>query len=152
MSITKGEVRSGVYYDSIVLMQLQRALSGLPGVLDAGVVMGTEANKHLLAQGDLLAPEVQSASPEEMLIVVKAADDTAAQAALQKVVSQYSSSAGAPEALFRLGVLYREGGDFEEAVSSWNTLVDKSGNILKSKFPVVLRMAHKTAAFGTEFP
>src|SRR3990170_2862603 len=62
MSITKGEIRSGVYYDSIVLMQLQRALSGQPGVLDAGVVMGTEANKHLLAQGDLMAAQVLPAA------------------------------------------------------------------------------------------
>ena len=85
MSITKGEIRSGVYYDSIVLMQLQRSLAGQPAVLDAGVVMGTEANKHLLAQGDLLAPEVQAASADDMLIVVKAEDDSAAQAALQRV-------------------------------------------------------------------
>lgn len=85
MSITKGEIRSGVYYDSIVLMQLQRALSGLPGVLDAGVVMGTEANKHLLAQGDLLALEVQAATPDDMLIVIKAGDDSAANSALQKI-------------------------------------------------------------------
>ena len=85
MSMTKGEIRSGVYYDSIVLMQLQCALSGQPGVLDAGVVMGTEANKHLLAQGDLLAPEVQVAGADDMLIVIKAEDDSAAQAALKRV-------------------------------------------------------------------
>jgi len=85
MSITKGEIRSGVYYDSVVLMQLQRSLSGQPGVLDAGVVMGTEANKNLLIQGDLLAPEVQAASANDMLIVIKAEDETAAQTALDQV-------------------------------------------------------------------
>ena len=30
-------------------MQLQRALAALPGVLDAGVVMATPANRELLA-------------------------------------------------------------------------------------------------------
>jgi len=85
MSITKGEIRSGVYYDSIVLMQLQRSLSGQPGVIDAGVVMGTEANKNLLAQGDLLAPEVQAAGTDDLVIVIKAEDDMKAQAALAKV-------------------------------------------------------------------
>jgi len=30
----------------------------------------------------------------------------------------------------------------------WNALVDKSGNILKSKLPVVLRMPDEAAAFG----
>ena len=85
MSITKGEIRSGVYYDSVILMQLQRSLAGQPGVLDAGVVMGTEANKSLLEQGDLIAPEVQAASPDDMVIVIKAEDDAAVRAALEKV-------------------------------------------------------------------
>ena len=40
MSQIKAEVRSGAYYDSAFLMQLQRSLSELPGVDDAGVVIG----------------------------------------------------------------------------------------------------------------
>ncbi|NJN43854.1 MAG: oxidoreductase, partial [Anaerolineae bacterium] len=51
---TKTELRPGAYYDSIILMQLQRSLAKLPGVTDAGVVMGTPANKDLLKEGDLL--------------------------------------------------------------------------------------------------
>jgi FdrA protein len=85
MSITKGEIRSGAYYDSVILMQLQRALTGLPGVIDAGVIMGTDANKDLLAQSDLLAVEIQSAGVDDMVIVVKAEDERAAQAALEGV-------------------------------------------------------------------
>ena len=33
----------------------------------------------------------------------------------------------------------------------WNACVAKSGNILKSKFSVVLRMSHEAAAFGAQF-
>ena len=44
MSITKHEIRPGAYYDSVVLMQLQRALVALDGVEDAGVVMSTPTN------------------------------------------------------------------------------------------------------------
>ena len=47
------QVRPGAYYDSVVLMQLQRSLATLPGVFDAGVVMGTPANKEVLAQSEL---------------------------------------------------------------------------------------------------
>jgi len=47
MAVTQSEIRSGAYYDSVVLMHLQRSLAGLPGVLDAGVVMGTAANKDI---------------------------------------------------------------------------------------------------------
>jgi FdrA protein len=85
MSITKGEIRSGAYYDSVILMQLQRSLTGLPGVIDAGVIMGTDANKDLLTQSDLLAPEIQAAGADDMVIVIKADDAAAAQAALEGV-------------------------------------------------------------------
>jgi FdrA protein len=45
MAIIKAQVRSGAYYDSAFLMQMQRSLSDAPGIQDAGVVMGTETNK-----------------------------------------------------------------------------------------------------------
>jgi FdrA protein len=85
MSITKGEIRSGAYYDSVILMQLQRSLVGLDGVIDAGVIMGTNANKELLEQSDLLAPEIKESGVDDMVIVIKAEDETAAQTALESV-------------------------------------------------------------------
>ena len=85
MSITKGEIRSGAYYDSVILMQLQRSLVGLDGVIDAGVIMGTDANKELLEQSDLLAPEIQDSGVDDMVIVIKAEDQTTAQGALDEV-------------------------------------------------------------------
>jgi FdrA protein len=85
MTATRVEVRPGAYYDSAVLMQLQRSLAGLPGVLDAGVVMGTDANKALLAQSDLLPSEAQAAAADDLVIVVRAQDNAAAQAALAQV-------------------------------------------------------------------
>lgn len=66
-------------------MQLQRALADLPGILSAGVVMGTDANKDVLAQSDLRAPEAQTAGADDLVIVIKAKDDTAAQSALKQV-------------------------------------------------------------------
>lgn len=77
---TVHEIRKGSYYDSVVLMQLQRALIELPGVADAGVVMATAANLELLAQNDLL-PQGLEAAPEDLLIVVsgKAADQALGQ-------------------------------------------------------------------------
>ncbi len=84
MTATKWSIRAGAYYDSVVLMQLQRGLLGLPDVVDAGVVMATPANRDLLAANNLL-PESISASPDDLLIVVKAETDAAAQDALSQV-------------------------------------------------------------------
>lgn len=85
MAVTKVEIRSGAYYDSVVLMQLQRALADLPGVLDAGVLMGTPANKELLEQSGLLTPEAQTAEADDLVIAVKAEDQAAADRALAQV-------------------------------------------------------------------
>lgn len=85
MAAIKVEVRRGAYYDSVVLMQLQRSLAGLPGVLDAGVVMGTAANKDLLAQSNLLAPEAEAAQADDLVIVTRAEDEATAREALARV-------------------------------------------------------------------
>jgi len=84
MTVTKHDIRRGAYYDSVVLMQLQRGLAGLPGVVDAGVVMATPANCDLLAANDLLPASIV-ASPDDLLIVVKADSDSAAGAAIDQV-------------------------------------------------------------------
>lgn len=85
MTIILTDIRRGAYYDSAFLMQLQRTMSDLPGVLDAGVVMGTPTNKDLLAAVDLMPPEAQAARPDDLLIVVKAQDEAAARDALARV-------------------------------------------------------------------
>ncbi len=82
MTIIKSEIRTGAYYDSAFLMQLQRSMAGLPGVQDAGVVMGTESNKEILAHIDLLPAEARAAKPDDLVVVVRANDAAAAEAAL----------------------------------------------------------------------
>jgi len=85
LSVTESQIRPGAYYDSVVLMQLQRNLLKLPGVEDAGVVMATPANLELLADSDLLSAEVKGANPDDLLIVVRAAAADDAAAALDQV-------------------------------------------------------------------
>jgi len=80
-------VRPGSYYDSVVLMQLQRALAALPGVLDAGVMMATPANRELLATSGLLPGEEMAAGPHDLLIAVRAESAAAAGEALARVDS-----------------------------------------------------------------
>lgn len=85
MTAVKVEIRSGAYYDSVILMQLQSSLADVPGVLDTGVIMGTDANKEILAQIDLLVPEVQGAAADDLVIVLRAEHEAAADAALAQV-------------------------------------------------------------------
>ena len=85
MSVSCSEIRRGAYFDSVVLMQLQRALVALPGVEDAGVVMGTSANLELLAESDLLTEDARDASADDLLISVKAEDEAQAASALAQI-------------------------------------------------------------------
>ena len=81
---TKYEVRAGTYYDSIVLMRLQKSLSELPGVIDAGVVMATEANRDVLRSADLPIDDV-AANADDLVIIVKADREQDASDALGQV-------------------------------------------------------------------
>ena len=62
------------YHDSVVLMRAARALKQEPQVEDAAYMMGTEANKDLLKQGELLDSTSQSARPNDLIIAVRAED------------------------------------------------------------------------------
>ena len=100
MTVTKYDVRRGAYYDSVVLMQLQRGLIGLPGILDAGVVMATPANRDLLAANNLL-PESITASPDDLLIVVKAESGSFASDAMGQIDSLLAKRRSSPSQDFR---------------------------------------------------
>ena len=48
-------IKISEYHDSVSLMLTARELAKLPGVTDAAVVMGTEANKGILKEAGMLA-------------------------------------------------------------------------------------------------
>jgi FdrA protein len=76
-------LRSGVYADSVRLMQVSRDVSALPGVTGVLVAMATPLNLEL-AENMGLAPE-EPASPEQLLIGIRADDDAALSAAVAGV-------------------------------------------------------------------
>lgn len=84
MPTTRHQLRPGAYYDSVTLMQLQKALAALPGVTDAGVVMATPANCELLVASDFDLTTLET-RPDDLLIIVKAESETAAGYALAQV-------------------------------------------------------------------
>jgi succinyl-CoA synthetase alpha subunit len=63
-------------------MRVSQVLSALPQVKQAMVAMGTDANKRVLAEIGLLTPEAETADANDLVIVVEAASDDNARAAL----------------------------------------------------------------------
>ena len=82
--IVKTLIRSGEYRDSVALMLLARELGSLPNVAEVSVVMGTPANKTVLQQAGLLPDDARAATPNDLLIAVKAKDEATARAAIDK--------------------------------------------------------------------
>jgi FdrA protein len=77
-------IKISEYHDSVSLMLVARELSKLEDIKDAAVVMGTEANKSILADANLLTDEAKIASPNDLIIAVSSERDFAVDAALQK--------------------------------------------------------------------
>ena len=79
-------VRKNQYQDSVALMVLSRTLSDLDGVAKVSVMMGTPANKQILADTGFSTPELDDAAPSDLVIGVDADD----QETVDSVLAQAS--------------------------------------------------------------
>ena len=81
LMVVRSAIKRSAYYDSVTLMQAQQALRALPGVDDAGVVMGTEANVELLRQAGLVVDDA-AARADDLIVAVRADTEAHARGAL----------------------------------------------------------------------
>jgi FdrA protein len=82
MSVILNEVRRATYLDSIVLMRISRQIALLPGIEEAGLIIGTPANKEILRDAGILGPEGDTAEPSDLILALRATDALSGQAAL----------------------------------------------------------------------
>ena len=71
MSVILNEVRRATYLDSIVLMRISRQIAALPGVEEAGLIIGTPANKEILRDAGILGPEGGAAEPSDLILALQ---------------------------------------------------------------------------------
>ena len=67
-------VRRNRYFDSVFLMQVAKRIAGQPGFRDASAVLGTEANKKLLAElgyGSGQGGELAAAGPNDLVLALE---------------------------------------------------------------------------------
>ena len=86
MNCCVNQVRRGLFLDSVVLMQVSRTVAALPGVEDAALMRGTPANQEILENSDLLVPDGESAGGGDLIVAIRAEDETAATAAMDQAV------------------------------------------------------------------
>ena len=92
-------MRRGTYLDSVALMRLARELTGLDGVEEAGLMIGTPANRAILREAGVLAAEGEAAGPSDLIIAVRAGTEAEATAAIARANTLLEARrAGAPMA------------------------------------------------------
>jgi FdrA protein len=82
MSVILNEVRRGAYLDSVALMRVARTISGLPGVEEVGLMIGTPANREILREAKVIDANGESAGPGDLILAFRAIDQASADAAL----------------------------------------------------------------------
>jgi FdrA protein len=83
MSVLQHALKRGRYFDSVVLMQLQRNLAEMPGVHRVGVMMATAANQQLLVESGLLRAPMRGARADDLLIALDTETGRVAERALE---------------------------------------------------------------------
>lgn len=87
-------VRPNAYYDSVTLMAIARQVTEIDGVRDAVLVMGTAANKELLAGVGLLDDSGRDAGPGDLIVAISGDDDQALQRAVALVAERLAGRGG----------------------------------------------------------
>lgn len=75
-------VKRDTYRDSVELMRVAAQLEQREGVERAALLMGTPANRAIMAAAGLLQGDAESAGPNDLVVAVSAADDGTAQTAI----------------------------------------------------------------------
>ncbi|MCH9673476.1 MAG: oxidoreductase [Gammaproteobacteria bacterium] len=92
--ILSNVVRAGFYLDSVALMRISATLSDDAGVDECVLMMGTPANKRVMADAGLLNGEGNAAGPDDLVIAIRAHDNALIEAALQRAEDALSHGAG----------------------------------------------------------
>ncbi len=82
MSKIVTRVRKGFFLDSVALMRISQTVAGLPGIEEAALMMGTPANKEIMAAAGLLDAQGEAATGGDLVFGIRAEDEALAQSAL----------------------------------------------------------------------
>jgi len=89
----KNVIKKNSYQDSVRLMKISGQLKKVAGVINASVMMGTEANKRVLEMAGLLGPEAAETNANDLIIAVDADHAEALNEAIQAAENALVESA-----------------------------------------------------------
>ncbi len=95
MTTVYARVFANSYRDSVELMQIAADLEALDGIVRAGLVMATPANREVLAAAGLLSEAAAVAGPNDLVVAVAADAPLVAAQALELAAARLSGSGAA---------------------------------------------------------
>ena len=109
MPTVLNKVERGTYRDSVALMRVSRRVTDLPGVELASLMIGTPSNRELLRGSGLLSREGEQAGPNDLVIAVRAKDESTAREAVASAVrflsEKEAEKSGTPSARSLAGAI-----------------------------------------------
>lgn len=89
----KAHIHKNTFRDSVYLMRLSSMIRDLEGIEGAEVIIGTDHNKKFLKAADLWTEAIeQEASSNDLVIVVKAASEEIAEAAVGRALEELTKT------------------------------------------------------------
>lgn len=87
MSIVVNQVRPSFYMDSVALMRCSREIVAMSGVEDAALMMGTPANRRIMADAGVLAEDGEAAGGGDLVIAIRAVHEGVAKTAMSDALA-----------------------------------------------------------------
>lgn len=85
-------IKNNAYFDSVTLMLFSSKLSGIPGVLEAAVMMGTDHNKELMKSSGILSEELaEKVTGNDLVIGIKAVSQEVVDLAIKTLDEQFEN-------------------------------------------------------------
>jgi succinyl-CoA synthetase alpha subunit len=78
-------VKKNQYRDSVFLMVITDHIRSLPGIEEVAVMMGTKNNRDLMKKVGFSGPEIDSATPNDILICLRGKDEERIEKALVQI-------------------------------------------------------------------
>ncbi len=91
--VVLNEVRRGAYLDSVALMRISQVVRCLEQIEEATLMMGTPANKEIMADAGILSEVGRAAGGSDLVIAVRAQNAPAAKAGLAAALAQLDAPA-----------------------------------------------------------
>ena len=96
MSTVINEVLRGVYLDSVALMRISREIAALDGIEEAGLMVGTPANREILAEAGILSDAGRLATAGDLILAVRGRDVAASDKAISAAKAALAASRRPP--------------------------------------------------------